>query len=59
MRIDRWSKPGIALLGVVLAIAGQALSGYAHIFGSLDSYDVLLVTRLGVGVGAGLIYGAA
>lgn len=59
LRIDRWSKPGIALLGVVLAIAGQALSGYAHMFGSLDSYDVLLVTRLVVGVGAGLIYGAA
>lgn len=59
LRIDRWSKPGIALLGLGFAIVGQVLSGFAHTSGFLDPYHVLMVTRLLVGIGAGLIYGAA
>ncbi len=59
LRIDRWSKPAIALLGLGFAIAGQALSGFAHAAGFLEPYQILLVTRVLVGIGAGLIYGAA
>ncbi len=59
LRIDRWSKPRVALLGLVLAIIGQTSSGFAHTLGTFEPYQVLLVTRFLVGVGAGLIYGAA
>lgn len=59
LRIDRWSKPGIALLGLGFAIAGQTLSGFAHATSIIDPYTVLLATRFLVGIGAGLLYGAA
>lgn len=52
-RIGLWSKPRVAVTGLALVIAGQLLT-------SVAPTDFFLVTfRLAVGVGAGLVYGAA
>lgn len=52
-RIGLWSKPRVAIAGLVLVIGGQLLTVVA------PGYLLLTICRLSVGVGAGLIYGAA
>lgn len=52
-RIGQWSKPRVAVVGLALVVAGQLLTALA------PSYFPLILCRLGVGAGAGLIYGAA
>ena len=52
-QIGRWSKPKVAMVGLALGVAGQFLSATA------SGYTELLPYRVMVGVGAGLIYGAA
>ncbi len=52
-RIGLWSKPKVAVVGLALVVVGQLLTAV------ITTYALLLLCRLGVGVGAGLIYGAA
>ena len=51
--IGQWSKPKVAIVGLAFVVAGQFLSAFTQTF------FLLLVWRMTVGIGAGLIYGAA
>ncbi len=53
VKIGEWAKPKVALTGLGFIIAGQLLSAV------VSNLDVLLVLRITVGFGAGLMYGAA
>lgn len=52
-RIAVWSKARVALIGLFLIVTGQAFSAL------VDSFYPVLLTRILVGFGAGLVYGAA
>ena len=52
-KIGEWSKPRVALCGMVFVVTGQLLSAFA------PGFALLFACRLLVGVGAGLTYGAA
>lgn len=52
-RIGAWSKPRVALMGLALVVGGQLLTAAA------ENYLSLVLVRTIVGIGAGLVYGAA